>query len=327
MKIGILIVTARRPGPLARCLASLPHAAAVTVIVNGADERTMAVIDEYRCTIPGLDCVVFDAPQPKSRARNAGLERVAADIVYCVDDDAVLMPGNCEILEEIFTRLPSLAAVSGPNLTPPGSGFFQRVSGQVFTSPFTAWRMRGRYSPVGGERSSDDSLQVLCNLALRRDVLMRESLRFDERLHYNEENLLLQQLIQRGYEMRYCPPLKVYHERRATLAGLAAQIFGSGKGRAQMSVLMPAALKPAHVVPALFIVYLCILPMAGGWLLAPLALYLALDLLNAAYAAAGQPEKLHAFLLMMILAPVAHLSYGAGFIRGLVDRSVWRHSA
>lgn len=324
MRTGILIVTAKRPRQLARCLASLPPLTPATVIVNGADAQSIAVINEYRRSAPHLDCMVFQEAQPKSRARNVGLERINADIIYCIDDDAVLPAGNIAIIEELFTRLPEIAAVSGPNLTPLDSSFFQRVSGQVFTSPFTAWRMRGRYSPVGSERASDDTLQVLCNLALRRDILIREGLRFDERLHYNEENLLLQQLMQRGYAMRYCPQLTVYHERRSTVVGLAVQIYGSGKGRAQMSVLMPATLKVAHLVPTIFIAYLLSLFLVGGWWRAPLFLYLILTAINAVYAAHPQREKFCAFLLMLILAPIAHLSYGWGFIRGLMDRSVWR---
>src|SRR5690606_4088240 len=93
---------------------------------------------------------------------------------------------------ERFRRHERLDVLGGPNVTPPESGFSERVYGAVMCSPLIAPKIYRRYS--AGRRAfrlnaTDDEL-ILCNLAVRREGVPPTA-RFRARLSSNEENLFL----------------------------------------------------------------------------------------------------------------------------------------
>jgi GT2 family glycosyltransferase len=295
----------------------------VIVVVDGYNKGITGYLNDFSRGRKNLKWLVLDEKVEKSRARNMGIKHSLADVIYFLDDDSFIDDDNIRLLEEKFNMYSDVSVIGGPNLTPENSSYFQRVSGYIFTSFFTAWKMKKRYYNVSGkdEYCNDKSL-ILCNLALRRSAIDRENVYFNERLNYNEENMLLEELEARGHKMLCSAELKVYHERRQGLLSFSRQIFGSGRGRAIMTLIRPATLLPVHVLPALFIVYLAVLVFYSHPVIyAPLFLYLGMNVVNAAYVSFSRKEGIGVFVTVFFLSVLAHLSYGTGFIIGLIWRT------
>ena len=323
-RVGVIIITRGRKRSLEKCVEALAPSAdsELVVIANGRNDETFEYLKRLMNGRGNIKCLFFEKKLSKSEARNTGIRNSNSEIIYFLDDDSYPGSGNLEFLKNKFEAHPEAGVIGGPNITPPGSGMFERVAGYAFSETFTAWKMNERFSPGREEKFCDDASVTLCNLAFRKTLFDRENIYFDGRLHYNEENLLLEQYIGRGYKILYCPELLVYHSRRKNLAALAGQIFSSGEGRAVMTKITGESLRPVYILPFLFVIYLLSMTFCRrGLYAAPLIAYLSASVLNAASITFKYREKAAAFPLLVILPLIAHASYGAGFAAGMVKKN------
>jgi glycosyltransferase involved in cell wall biosynthesis len=325
--IDVVIVTAGRRSHLQDCLRSVLgwQDVRVIVVVNGYDGETVLLLEALARENRRFTYAVCEKKVPKSRARNTGLSMASADIVYFLDDDAVAAGDNAAIVRQKFADHPGIDVVGGPNLTPAASTFFQRVSGYALSSPLVSWKMQQRYTVRDEDRLVDDQSLILCNLAIRRDVLVKEKVCFDEQLEYNEENLLLQRLKRRGHRMLYSPELVVYHARRKNMVAYARQVFKSGEGRAVMTILFPQSFSPVYAFPSLFLIYLiCFAAVRSSLYSAPLFVYAGASLINALCIVIKNRARLSALLLLFIFPLLSHCFYGTGFVYGIGRMLVWK---
>ena len=318
--ISIIILTCRRPRLLKICLdsvlaAELSEVCEVMVVINGEDPEPLALAAAAAAREPRVRVEILPRSS-RGRARNLAAARARGSILHFLDDDVTVPP-------EIFTRTarrfqehPEAAAVGGPNLTPDDASAFERAVGWVLATRLGAWTMRARYAPVGRARWAGEESLMLCSLALRADADGPGGLRFPEELASAEENLLLERVRAHGGRLFYDPDLSVRHRRRGDWRGFASQTFKSGAGRLQAVVSLPSCLKPEHLAPAAFALYLAALPLGahGPWVWAPLGLYLALLAWECAVYA--RQEDWRAAGLLALLVPLNHLAYAAGFLLG-----------
>lgn len=313
--LSVVIVTHPRSAFIIACIKSIASAAdEIVVVIDGAPAPVADALEDLKRSIPSIRTVELQRPC-KGAARNAGCAAAAGDIIYFLDDDVIAPPAALNAAREKFQLYPDVDVIGGPNLTPPDCARFQKTVGMILSSPLVSFSMARRYAVAGKDQYCSDRHLILCNMGVRRSVFSGGKYRFDERLHYNEENLLLWQLARDGRRMMYCPDLAVYHARRAALLPFARQVFGSGKGRAVMSVIAPASLSTVYLMPALLVLYVifaAIIPAPAR--LAPLIGY-GLYAAAAALSARGAGER----LLALLLIPVAHGAYGAGFIAGIMS--------
>ncbi len=248
-----------------------------------------------------------------SRQRNLAAGGAAGDILFFLDDDSMTDPGFLRRTAGHF-KDGSVAVVGGPSLTPesdppPGQAF-----GMALASVFGGGGVRNRYRRSGPLRETGDHELILCNLAIDAAVF-REAGGFDERLYPNEENELLVRLKRKGLRLMHDPGLAVYRSQRPTLRAFIRQMFGYGRGRAQQ-VLLGGGCGVTTLIPALFLVYLASLPFIHlPVYYLPLLCYL-VACFCVALAAAIRTGKGSAALLLAVVVPALHLSYGAGLLRG-----------
>jgi len=205
----------------------------------------------------------------------------------------------------------------GPNLTPPTDSIFELWSGYVLASLFGSSTARFRYKKKLNEHPADELNLISCNLAIRHRVFQETGLFFDEKCSSNEENILLFQLKEKGHKMILSPDLIVYHRRRDNLLEFSKQIYKYGKGRMQQTIKFPKSLPAWVALPSLFVFYLASLFFAKNAFYAlPIFIYLFLDTAHATFYGL-KFRSFKSFALLLILFPVHHLSYGAGFLAGL----------
>jgi len=321
-RFSAILLTYRRADYLRECLASLAAAdrrdvEEIIVVVNGDDPEAEDIIAGWRGALPELRPLAFPRLS-RGAARNQAAQRARGDVLYFLDDDAHVAPDIFAKATALYRERPAAWAVGGPNLTPASDSVFQRAVGGVLSSRFGAWSMSRRYRASGHARFEDDKSLMLCNLSVRREAFTRLGLRFDEQLVSAEENLLLAELARRGLGLLYAPGLVVYHHRRKTLAGFASQTFKCGAGRSQMTRLAPSTFSPVFALPSALLLFM----LASPFLPRGLA-----ELVLGAYAAAAAVQAssyglrgggLDGALLVFVLAPAAHLCYGAGLLIGVL---------
>lgn len=319
--VSVVILGTRRR-ELERCLEALraarpPRPREVFVVLNGGSELSLGDLLPWRERLP-LEVIAMPAAT-LGRARNAAVRLARGEVLVFLDDDARVPEGFFEALSAKLAQYPAAAVLGGPNLTPPGSGRFQRWVGSVLSSRMGAGPMRRRYAGFARDTWTDDSGLMLCNLAVRRGVLEAEGLAFPETLDRNEENSLLDSLRRRGRLALHAPDLAVLHERRGGPASFLRQCALSGLGRGQMTRAVPRSLGWAHVAP----LGLGLAAAAAASRSFPAAAFIL-----AAYAAAALSAGWRSGggaldrAAVTGLIPAAHGAYAAGFLAGLAGLRV-----
>jgi glycosyltransferase involved in cell wall biosynthesis len=107
------------------------------------------------------------------------------------------------------------------------------------------------------------------------------------------------------------PEIRSTYTPRSTFSSLARQFYRYGRGRAATARRHPRHVRPRQLVaPAL------VLGLLGPRRRQVAAAYLALVLARSAYELRKDPESAAA---LAVALPVMHLTWGIGFLRGLVD--------
>jgi GT2 family glycosyltransferase len=184
--------------PLLDSLAAQTHTRFRTIVVDqNADDRLSGVLDR-----PGLELLRLRSETGLSRARNAALPHLAAEVVAFPDDDCTYPE---DLLERVGRRLadePSLDGVTG-----------RAVDGAGNSSP--SWK---RDAAVLTEANLWNRA-ISFTIFLRRDVVARVGA-FDERLGLGspepwasgEEIDYLVRAVRGGARIEYDPSLVVRHD-------------------------------------------------------------------------------------------------------------------
>ncbi|HVA65879.1 MAG TPA: glycosyltransferase [Elusimicrobiota bacterium] len=318
---SVLVLTHRRPELLRSCLRSLQAAdlrlvREIVVAVNGEDMEDVDMARSFSALIPCLEIILLER-QSRGAARNAALARTRGEWIYFLDDDVEAPPGLFAEAASLIAKHGDAWVLGGPNLTPPGSGLFERASGLVLESWIGAGPMRRRYAPGPRMLRADEKSFALCNLCARAAAFRELGLRFDPHLASAEENLFVLNLRALGRRALYAPVLAVYHRRRAELGKFLSQVYESGVGRRQITRKLPRAAQAVFFFPAVLVLYAVFLAAARpAWpfWIAP-ALY-ALAAAGAAARGAWKSKNPAAGLLFFALVPLCHLAYGTGFLAG-----------
>ena len=279
-------------------------------------------VDEDVAAAANLTVVATGKVRPAEK-RNLGIARAKGEIVAFIDDDAYPDARWLEYAVRYFSE-PSVGAVGGPGVTPPGDGYLERLGGRVYESRLVSGGYVYRYKAGGVRRDVDD--YPSCNLFVRRSLLERiGAYRTD--FWPGEDTLLCRDIVDGGFRIIYDPWVVVYHHRRKLFAPHLRQLGRYAFHRGYFVKRFPSnSLKVSYFVPSLFVLYLFALPAAAvalgcsghtAWLLAvsfPGAVYLALTALSA--------FSFNPFTWLIVWAGIfsTHAVYGIRFIEGLCAR-------
>jgi GT2 family glycosyltransferase len=202
LSFDLVVATVDRTDQLGRLLDSLDgqsHGAFRVLLVDqNEDDRLDAVLRRR----PTLKLLRLRAPRGLSRARNAGLERIAADLVAFPDDDCVFAPDLLARVAQRFADQPALDGLTG-----------------------RAVDNEGQSTPSWGREAAVLTRENLWNRAISFTIFLRRSVvdrvgEFDERLGLGaegpwssgEETDYLVRALDAGARLEYDPSLVVLHE-------------------------------------------------------------------------------------------------------------------
>ena len=256
--------------------------------------------------------------------RNIGIAESKGSIVAFIDDDAYPDSRWIENAVKYFAE-PTIGALGGPGVTPPGDGFWAKCGGRVYENVFVSGNYRYRY--LGGRVRRDIDDYPSCNLFVRKETLDSfGGYRTD--FWPGEDTLLCEDIVRKAKKrIVYDPWTLVYHHRRPLFAAHLRQLGRYGFHRGYFVKRFPVtSCKFSYFVPSLFVLYLVarasvflLRYCAGGGALGPKAAILASPLFFYAFLTSITTFSLNPFSWIVTETGVflSHVWYGVQFLRGL----------
>ncbi len=256
--------------------------------------------------------------------RNIGIKAAKGEIVAFIDDDAYPDSRWLEYAVKYFGE-PTIGALGGPGVTPPGDGFWAQCGGRVYENVFVSGNYRYRY--LGGRVRRDIDDYPSCNLFVRKDILEQiGGYRTD--FWPGEDTLLCEDIVRKAKKrIVYDPWTLVYHHRRPLFAAHLRQLGRYGFHRGYFVKRFPVtSCKPSYFVPTLFVLYLVALGaffawrhFVGGGTLGPVAAVAAAPFMFYVFFTALSTFSFNPFKWIVTELGVflSHVWYGVQFMRGL----------
>lgn len=156
--------------------------------------------------------------------------------------------------------------------------------------------------------------------AFRREVFEKWG-GYDERLTRNQDNEMNYRIRKNGGKIYLSSDIKLSYYCRDSIKGISSMAMKNGMWNVITMKLCPGSMGLRHFIPLAFLVSIILLPLIGAfwhpilWLFAvEMVLYVTLDCIFSA----KQAKCIKEFLLLMLLFPIFHITYGTGSLKGLM---------
>lgn len=262
-------------------------------------------------------------PIGPSEKRDLAATDANGEILAFIDDDAY--PATWWLKEAVKHLMnDKVAAVGGPAITPPSDSLLQRASGLVYSSFLGGGSLRFRYIPQR-QREVDD--YPSCNFIIRKSVF-QELGGFSTSFWPGEDTKLCLEISDKLHKkIIYAPEVLIYHHRRRLFIPHLRQIWNYAVHRGYFAKKFPqTSLRASYFLPSLFCLGLVFGTVASVFnpvvkmvFLSLLGLYLLLTLISS-----FQAKDLGTIPLVFLGIISTHLTYGTGFIKGLLTRRLAR---
>lgn len=251
--------------------------------------------------------------------RDLGAEKARGKYLAFTDDDAYPEKNWLDLAQK-FLEKEEVAAIGGPQITPPHNSFWQKVSGAMFLSPLSGSGLK-RYCSRGKIREVDDWPTV--NLIVKKEAFEKIG-GFDSAYWPGEDTKLCLDIVKKlRKKILYVPGLIVYHHRREGLRRHLRQTGGYGLHRGYFARIFPeTSRKIMYFIPSLWVVFLIL----GILLFLPNPLWEKIFLLGlSAYALAvilstiviwNRTKSFSIALASVPYLVLFHIWYGIRFIQG-----------
>ena len=301
----------RIDGPIELVLALGPSSDGTTELARelaAADDR-IVLVDNPRADIPvGLNLAIGASRYPT---------------IVRVDAHSELAPGYAAHALEVLAR--TGAANVGGVMRADGRTPFQRAVARAYNSRIGL----GGGAYHGGRREEEAESAYL---GVMRRAVLDEVGAFDETIRRGEDWELNLRIRSAGYRVWFDPALSVTYWPRDSWARLARQFHATGTWRGELvrryglrnslRFFAPPALVLAVVAAIVVAVLQATGVLQGGWstwaslVYVPIAAYVALILAVAAGRGGGTGWRDKLWTLAVL--PTMHLSWGLGFLRGVL---------
>lgn len=251
-----------------------------------------------------------------SEQRNRAVRDASGDLLYFLDDDSKVAPGVLDFGLDLLLS-GEVDVVGGPALTTPDATPLQTTFGEVVGCRFGSAITQARNEAVGEPRLVREDELVFCNLMMRKSVFEAAG-GMDPSLYPGEDIDLLKRVASTGARLFYIPFMTVCRTRRPTMLSFSRQYFSYGDGRGRRFLKQTRLMDIWYVMPSLFCLYLLLLSVFHSPLFfVPLIFYGAFCVMQSLLIFLKTRNPLSG-LLALSAFPVLHLSYGIGFLKGVV---------
>jgi glycosyltransferase involved in cell wall biosynthesis len=216
------------------------HAWQLIVVDDGSTDDTPQVLSQWQARHPGRICCIRQSNTGPAAARNTGLAHAKAPYVAFFDSDDLWLPEHLARCVEVLAEHEEVdwiyAAARIDDMTTmrnlQQSSFYQDGKPRRF--------LRLRTRQVGDAYLIDDTDALACAIehglycGLQGSVIRRclfESLRFDERFHWGEDQLLSFQALAHGFGLAYLDEVQLVYRVHGENLSLASTSVASDQRR------------------------------------------------------------------------------------------------
>lgn len=282
------------------------------IFVDGmSTDKTKFLIEKYIIKYPEL-IKIFDNPQRTvPYAMNIGIKEASGKYIVRLDAHAEYCK---DYISKCVYYLDNTEAdnVGGVAETK-GKGFIGNTIAKMLSSKFGVGNSQFR---TNGESGYVDTVPFG---AYRREVFERLG-GYDERLTRNQDNEMNYRIRKNGGKIYLSSDIHLYYYCRDSIKGITDMALKNGMWNVITMKLCPGSMGVRHFIPLVFLLSIILLSLSGIiyspfiYLLGlEVVLYLILDI----FFSAKQAEKMREFLLLLILFPIFHITYGAGSMKGV----------
>ncbi len=224
--VSVVVCTYNGARTLNECLESLMRLDypdfEVILVDDGSRDATPQIAAEF----PQVH-VIRQENRGLSVARNVGAKAARGEIIAYTDDDCVA-DENWLLYLVLGMRDQNVAAIGGPNITPPSDNWIAKCVAVSPGNPSHVMLDDRRAEHVPG-----------CNMAVRRDVLLNLG-GFDPQYRAAGDDVdLCWRLMDQGYDIGFAPGAMVWHHRRCSIKTYFKQQKGYGRAEAMVQFKHP----------------------------------------------------------------------------------------
>ena len=267
--------------------------------------------------------IIPTGPVGPAEKRDLAASRADSEFLAFIDDDAY--PDKLWLKKAMrHFQDTDIAAVGGPGITPETDGLRQKASGLVLSSRIGSGSNSFRNTP-GRQMEIDDCPS--CNFIIRKSVFQQVG-GFDTHFWPGEDTKLCLEVTNKLHKkIIYDPEVLVYHHRRKLFKAHLKQVWNYALHRGYFAKKLPrTSRRLLYFLPSIFllgtifgIIASLLNPVLKLVFLSVLALYLLLTLITSFE---SKSVKMAPLVFLGVIA--THLTYGAGFLKGLFAREVAR---
>lgn len=317
--VSIVVVTKNEEKHIKNCLESLmsldyPKEKYEVIVVDGnSTDKTREIVRKYHVNL------IIDREGGLAHSRNIGIKNAKGDYIASTDADCVVKEDWLKILVDSIQEAPEdVVAVGGPNLIFDMDPPFSKVIGYTQQTFFAS----------GGAPQSyriNDRKYVLgipnCNVLYKKDKLLEVG-GFDNSLSIGEDAEINSRLTKSGYKYLYLPDAIVWHHQPDSLKKFITKMYLYGEAMAKLvrmrKVIRWYSFLPTFAMFALLVAYplFIVFPSVIYVYLCGIVIYLIG--LGISAVQVGQRYRSIRALLIFLLLPIQHFSYGVGFLKGIL---------
>jgi GT2 family glycosyltransferase len=326
MKLTVVIPCRNERAHIRSCVESvyaceLPAGCDMRVfVVDGkSDDGTPAVIRDLQAEFPGLE-LVENTLQLTPYAFNLGIHAGGkADFVQILGARHILSPNYLKRSIEVMENDPRIWCVGGRV-----ENVFLNEKGRIISKAMGSAFGMG----LGNFRTLQSSgfTDTVGTPMYRYDVFEQIGF-FDEVLIRNQDDDFNFRVTEAGGKIWYCHEISIQYYVRGNIRNLWRQFHQYGYWKVFVNRKHKAVTTLRQLVPPLFVLFLFAVPLSyllhvypGLVMTAFLALYLLLGLAVAFRTADKRSETFEVWSVF----PVLHISYGLGYLKGILDFFILR---
>jgi succinoglycan biosynthesis protein ExoA len=322
--VSIVVAMRNEEESIGKCLDSLaaqdyPHELLEALVIDGRSaDRSREIVSSMMGRVPNLR--LLDNEKIVSPAAfNIGIREARGEVVIIISAHSYLAPDYVSRCVE-YLHQTGADCVGGPIETV-GESDTARAIALAMSSPFGVGDAAFRYS------DQEQYVDTLAFGAYRREVFDRVGL-FDEELVGSEDDEFNYRLRSGGGKLFLTPAIRSFYHGRSSLRDLCGQYFRYGRGKVRVMRRHPSEIRLRHLIPSAFV--LSLIGSAALGLFSPwfallfgvvVGCYVLASLLVAANIA--RKEGWRYLPLLPLAFACLHLSYGTGFLVGVVRFLIW----